>query len=85
MVDLGDVPAEPGDEVVLIGRQGDDEITAHRVGRAPRHHLLRDRLRHRRTGAADLPRRVATESTRLMEMQWRRDRMAGELQRNRPD
>jgi alanine racemase len=28
LVDLGDVPAEPGDEVVLIGRQGDDEITA---------------------------------------------------------
>jgi alanine racemase len=28
MVDLGDVPAEADDEVVLIGRQGDDEITA---------------------------------------------------------
>jgi len=28
MVDLGDVPAEPDDDVVLIGRQGDDEITA---------------------------------------------------------
>jgi alanine racemase len=28
MVDLGDVAAEPDDEVVLIGRQGDDEITA---------------------------------------------------------
>jgi alanine racemase len=28
MVDLGDMPAEPDDEVVLIGRQGDDEITA---------------------------------------------------------
>ncbi len=28
MVDLGDLPAEPDDEVVLIGRQGDDEITA---------------------------------------------------------
>jgi alanine racemase len=28
MVDLGDVPVEPDDEVVLIGRQGDDEITA---------------------------------------------------------
>jgi len=28
LVDLGDVPAEPDDEVVLIGRQGDDEITA---------------------------------------------------------
>ena len=28
MVDVGDVPVEAGDEVVLIGRQGDDEITA---------------------------------------------------------
>jgi alanine racemase len=28
MVDLGDSPAEVGDEVVLIGRQGDEEITA---------------------------------------------------------
>ena len=28
MVDVGDVPVEVGDEVVLIGRQGDDEITA---------------------------------------------------------
>lgn len=28
MVDLGDAPAEPDDEVVLIGRQGEEEITA---------------------------------------------------------
>ena len=28
LVDLGDVEAEPDDEVVLIGVQGDDEITA---------------------------------------------------------
>jgi len=28
LVDLGDVPAAPDDQVVLIGRQGDDEITA---------------------------------------------------------
>ena len=28
LVDLGDVAAEAGDEVVLIGRQGDEEITA---------------------------------------------------------
>jgi alanine racemase len=28
LVDLGDVPAEADDEVVLIGRQGNDEITA---------------------------------------------------------
>jgi alanine racemase len=28
MVDVGDLPVEVGDEVVLIGRQGDQEITA---------------------------------------------------------
>jgi alanine racemase len=28
MVDCGDDPVDPGDEVVLIGRQGDDELTA---------------------------------------------------------
>jgi alanine racemase len=28
MVDMGDHPVQVGDEVVLIGRQGDDEITA---------------------------------------------------------
>jgi alanine racemase len=28
MVDVGDVPVEVGDEVVLLGRDGDAEITA---------------------------------------------------------
>ncbi len=28
MVDVGDTPVEVGDDVVLLGRQGDDEITA---------------------------------------------------------
>ena len=28
VVDVGDMPVEVGDEVVLMGRQGDDEITA---------------------------------------------------------
>ena len=28
MLDVGDLPVEVGDEVVLIGRQGDEEITA---------------------------------------------------------
>ena len=28
MVDVGDAPVEVGDEVVLLGRQGDDEVTA---------------------------------------------------------
>ncbi len=31
MVDLGDTPAQPGDEVVLLGRQGAEEITAHEI------------------------------------------------------
>jgi alanine racemase len=31
MVDLGDDPVEPGDEVVMIGRQGAEEITADEV------------------------------------------------------
>jgi alanine racemase len=31
MVDLGDVPAQPGDEVVLLGRQRDEEITAQQI------------------------------------------------------
>ena len=32
MLDVGDLAVEVGDEVVLIGRQGDDEITAAGVG-----------------------------------------------------
>jgi len=28
MVDVGDLPVEPGEDVVLLGRQGDEEITA---------------------------------------------------------
>ena len=31
MFDCGDVPVEVGDEVVLIGRQGDERITANEV------------------------------------------------------
>ncbi|HEY1741337.1 MAG TPA: alanine racemase, partial [Acidimicrobiia bacterium] len=31
MVDLGDVPAQPGDEVVLLGRQGEQTITAQEI------------------------------------------------------
>jgi alanine racemase len=55
LVDVGEAPVAPGDEVVLIGRQGDEEITAdelaRRLGtinyevvcgvgeRVPRHHV----------------------------------------------
>ena len=28
IVDCGDVPVEPGDDVILIGRQGDQSVTA---------------------------------------------------------
>ena len=31
MVDLGDATAQPGDEVVLLGRQGDEAITAEEI------------------------------------------------------
>jgi alanine racemase len=34
MLDVGDLPVEAGDEVVLIGRQGDEEITAAAWARA---------------------------------------------------
>jgi alanine racemase len=34
MLDVGDLPVEVGDEVVLIGRQGDEEITAASWARA---------------------------------------------------
>jgi alanine racemase len=39
MLDVGDLPVDVGDEVVLIGRQGDEEITAadwaHALGTIP--------------------------------------------------
>ena len=44
-----------GDEVVLLGRQGDGGRHRRGVGGAPRHHRLRDRLRHRSPGAAPVP------------------------------
>ena len=48
MVDCGDdETVAVGDEVVLIGRQGDDEVPATGVGRPARHDRLRDRARHR--------------------------------------
>ena len=36
-----------GDEVVLLGARATSEVTADGVGRAARHHRLRDRVRHR--------------------------------------
>ena len=47
MVDVGDSPVEVGDEVVLIGRQGDEEITAADVGARHGHDRVHDRVRHR--------------------------------------
>jgi alanine racemase len=34
MLDVGDLPVDVGDEIVLIGRQGDEEITAAAWARA---------------------------------------------------
>ena len=79
LVDVGDAPADVGDEVVLIGRQGDDEVTAAEWADAARHHLVRDRHRHRRARAAQINGWV-----HVMEMQWRRGRMARTSGRNRP-
>ena len=56
MVDVGDAPVEAGDEVVLIGRQGDAEITATEWARAPRHDLLRGRHRDRSARSPDVHR-----------------------------
>ena len=47
--------AAVGDEVVLLGEQGDERITAEEWAEPPRHHRLRDRVRHRPPGAAHLP------------------------------
>ena len=52
VVDCGDDDVAAGDEVVLLGRQGDEVDHRRRVGRARRHHLLGDPLRHRRPRAA---------------------------------
>ncbi len=40
-----------GDEVVLLGRQGDEEITAWEWADADGHHRLRGGLRRQRAGA----------------------------------
>jgi len=45
VIDCGDDVVRPGDEVVLLGRQGDEEITA-MMGRARGHHLVGDPLRY---------------------------------------
>ena len=50
-----DVPVQVGDEVVLIGRQGDEEITATELAGLAEHDQLRDRLRHLPAGAPLLP------------------------------
>ena len=45
-------PVAVGDEVVLVGHQGDDVITAG-LGRPARHHRVRGRLRLRPPPAPD--------------------------------
>ncbi len=55
MVDVGDDAVEVGDEVVLIGRQGDEQITRRRVGRADAHDRVHDRVRCRPACSAEIP------------------------------
>ena len=55
MVDCGDDPVAVGDEVVLIGAPGRRGDRRPGVGRPPRHHRLRGRVRHRAPGAPPLP------------------------------
>ena len=52
MVNVGQIPGvEAGDEAVLIGRQGDEEITADETGGSYWHHQLRGGCRDQRAGA----------------------------------
>ena len=53
-IDVTGLTVEPGDEVVLIGRQGEDEITVARDGRPDRHDSVRVALPRRHAHRADL-------------------------------
>ena len=57
MVDCGDDDVAVGDEVVLLGRQGDEEIRAEEWAATLRHDRVRGRLRHRRRESPPLRRR----------------------------
>ena len=62
MLDVGDLPVEVGDEVVLLGRQGDETITAAEWADARRHDPVRDRVRHRPARPEEVHRVSAVES-----------------------
>ncbi len=47
MVDVTGLDVAPGDEVVLIGRQGDEEITAREIAASDRRDSVGDRLQAR--------------------------------------
>ena len=64
MVDVGDARVEVGDEVVLIGRQGDEEITAAEWADAMGTIAYDDRVRHRAARAAPGVSREHRESRR---------------------
>lgn len=55
MVNCADDEVSIGDDVVLIGAQGDEHVTAPRVGDAPGHDRLRDHLRDLAAHSTDLP------------------------------
>ena len=42
LVDCGDDEVRAGDEVILLGRQGDEEITAGELAGLRGHHRVRD-------------------------------------------
>ena len=63
-VDVGtDGRVKVGDTVTLIGADGDERITVEEVAQPPRHHQLRDHVRHRaRPQRAALPERRLSAS-----------------------
>ncbi len=55
IVDVSEIPGvHVGDEVVLLRKQGSEEITRRGDGRIDRKHPLRGPLRHRKEGPAGL-------------------------------
>ena len=69
MVDVGDADVAVGDEVVLIGRQGEHLDSRRGLGFAAGHDRVRDRVRHQQssaTGSAFLPHSLASSRVMLL-------------------
>ena len=72
VVDCGTDDVVDGDEVVLIGSQGDETIAADDLAASTRDHQLRDSLRGRAAGRAALPRRGRRGVTKILLVEpWR--------------